>query len=206
MAKGPRYRRPFRRRAEGKTNYHRRMKLLKSKKLRAVIRASNNHIIVQIIESKIGGDKVIISAHSKELVSKFGWNANTGNIPAAYLTGYLAGLKAKKLGIQEAILDLGIIYHKNRVLAAFKGVLDSSGIDISHREEFFPEGLEERIKGTHIENYAKLLKQEDPEKYDRLFSGYLNKDKIDPLNISKNFYTLFEFFGVGNLKILKKIR
>ena len=79
MAKGPRYRRPFRRRAEGKTNYHRRMKLLKSKKLRAVIRASNNHIIVQVIQSKIGGDKVIVSAHSKELTSKYGWNANTGN-------------------------------------------------------------------------------------------------------------------------------
>ena len=61
MAKGPRYRRSFRRRAEGKTNYHRRMKLIKSKKLRAVIRASNNHIIVQIIQSKVGGDKVIVS-------------------------------------------------------------------------------------------------------------------------------------------------
>ena len=61
MAKGPRYRRPFRRRAEGKTNYHKRLKLLKSKKLRAVIRASNNHITVQIVQSKLGGDKIIIS-------------------------------------------------------------------------------------------------------------------------------------------------
>ncbi len=96
MAKGPRYRRPFRRRFEGKTDYHKRLKLLKSRKLRVVIRTSNNHMRVQIVQSKLGGDKVLISAFSKELVSKYGWSANTGNIPAAYLTGYLAGLRAKK--------------------------------------------------------------------------------------------------------------
>ena len=174
MAKGPRYRRPFRRRAEGKTNYHRRMKLLKSKKLRAVIRASNNHIIVQIIQSKIGGDKIIVSAHSKELVSKFGWNANTGNIPAAYLTGFLAGIKAKKQNVQEAILDLGMFLHKNRVLAAFKGVVQS-GIEIPHNEDFFPDNIEEVITGSHIEQYANLLKSENPEKYEQVFSGYLKK-------------------------------
>ena len=85
MARGPRYRRPFRRRAEGKTNYHKRLRLIKSRKLRLVIRASNNHVRVQVVESKIGGDKVLISAFSKELTSKFDWTANTGNIPAAYL-------------------------------------------------------------------------------------------------------------------------
>ena len=84
------------------------MKLLKSKKLRTVIRASSKHITVQIVESKIGGDKIIVSAHSKELTSKFGWNANTGNVPAAYLTGFLAGARAKKQNVEEAILDLGI--------------------------------------------------------------------------------------------------
>ena len=192
MTRGPRYRRSFRRRFEGKTNYHKRLKLLKSRKLRIVIRASNNHMVVQVIESKKGGDKILLSAFSKELTKKYGWNANTGNIPAAFLTGYLAGLKAKKLGIKEAILDLGILYHKNRVLAAFKGFLDSSGIDIPYREEFFPEGLEERIKGIHIENYAKLLKEEDPEKYNRVFSGYINKNKIEPLKISQIFSNTLE--------------
>ena len=184
MAKGPRYRRPYRRRAEGKTNYHRRMKLLKSKKLRAVIRASNNHIIVQIIQSKIGGDKVIVSAHSKELVSKFGWNANTGNIPAAYLTGFLAGTRAKKQNVQEAILDLGIFYHRNRVLAAFKGMLQS-GIEIPYNEAFFPDNIEEIITGSHIEQYANLLKSENPEKYEQVFSGYLKKNNINPQKISQ---------------------
>ncbi len=191
MAKGPRYRRPFRRRAEGKTNYHRRLKLLKSKKLRAVIRASNNHMIVQIIQSKIGGDKVIVYAHSKELVSKFGWNANTGNIPAAYLTGFLAGTRAKKQNVQEAILDLGIFYHRNRVLAAFKGIVQS-GVESPHNEDFFPDNIEEIITGSHIEKYANLLKSENPEKYEQVFSGYLKKNNINPQKISEMVTNTFK--------------
>ncbi len=184
MAQGPRYRRPFRRRAEGKTNYHKRLKLLKSKKLRAVIRASNNHIIVQIIQSNLGGDKVIVSAHSKELTAKFGWNANTGNIPAAYLTGFLAGTRAKKQNVQEAILDLGLFYHRNRVLAAFKGIVNS-GLEIPYNEDFFPVNIEETVNGSHIERYANLLKSEEPEKYEQVFSGYLKKNNVNPLKISK---------------------
>ncbi|MHA1525984.1 MAG: hypothetical protein ACTSQD_03040 [Promethearchaeota archaeon] len=97
MAHGPRYRRSNRRRFEGKTNYNKRFRLLKSKSLRLAIRVSNNHVRIQVIESKKGGDKVLISAFSEELIKKYGWNANTGNIPAAYLTGYLAGVRAKKI-------------------------------------------------------------------------------------------------------------
>lgn len=185
MGKGPRYRRPFRRRIEGKTDYHKRLKLLKSRKLRVVIRSSNNHIRVQIVQSKLGGDEVLISAFSKELVSKYDWVANTGNIPASYLTGYLAGLRAKKASIQDAIFDLGMIYNRNRVLAACKGLLDA-GIEIPYNEEFFPDGIEERINGKHIENYAEMLKSEDPEKYEEIFSGYL-KTKVNPLKISQIF-------------------
>lgn len=186
MARGPKYRRPLRRRAEGKTNYHKRLKLLKSRKLRIVIRASNKHIIVQIVQSKLGGDKVLVSAHSKELTSKYNWKGNTGNMPTAFLTGYLAGLRAKKQNISDGILDLGLFYHRNRVLAAAKGVLES-GIEFPYGESFFQDNLDERIKGTHIENYAKKLKSEDPEKYERIFSEYLNKKKVDPLKISELF-------------------
>ena len=130
--------------------------------------------------------KVLISAFSKELPSKFDWNASTGNVPAAYLTGYLAGTRAKSKNIQEAIFDLGIFYHRNRVLAACKGVIDS-GINIPYREEFFPENLEDRAKGTHIEDYAKTLKSDEPEKYEQVFSGYINKKKINPQKISQLF-------------------
>ncbi len=186
MTKGPKYKRSHRRRHDGKTDYHKRLKLLKSRKLRVVIRASNDHIRVQIVQSKLGGDIVLISAFSKELTSKYGWSANSGNIPAAYLTGYLAGLRAKTKNIQDAIFDLGIFYHRNRVLAACKGIVDT-GMNIPYREEFFPESLEERIKGIHIENYAKNLKSNEPERYEQIFSGYLGKQKLNPLKISQMF-------------------
>lgn len=188
MAKGPRYKRSLRRRNEGKTDYHKRLKLLKSRKLRVAIRASNDHMRVQIIQSKFSGDKVLVSAFSRELTSKFGWNANTGNIPAAYLTGYLAGIRAKAKNIQDAVFDLGVFYHRNRVLAACKGIVDV-GITIPYREEFFPENLGDRIKGTHIEEYAKNLKSAEPEKFEKIFSGYLNKNKVDPQKISQLFST-----------------
>ncbi|MFW9899811.1 MAG: 50S ribosomal protein L18 [Candidatus Thorarchaeota archaeon] len=186
MAKGPRYKRSHRRRNEGKTDYHKRLKLLKSRKLRVVIRASNDHMRVQIVQSKLGGDSILVSAFSKELISKYGWSANSGNVPAAYLTGYLAGLRAKKKKIQDAIFDLGIFYHKNRILAACKGIVDA-GINIPYREEFFPESLEDRIKGTHIENYAKELKSDEPEKYEQIFSGYLGRQKLNPMKIGQMF-------------------
>ncbi len=186
MARGPKYKRSLRRRDEGKTDYHKRLRLLKSRKLRVVVRATNNHMRVQIIQSKLAGDKVLVSAISKELPLKYDWNANTGNVPAAYLTGYLAGTRAKNNNIQEAIFDLGIFYHRNRVLAACKGVIDS-GVNIPYREEFFKENLEDRVKGTHIEDYAKTLKSNDPEKYEHVFSGYINKNKVNPQKISQLF-------------------
>ncbi|MFW9819020.1 MAG: 50S ribosomal protein L18 [Candidatus Thorarchaeota archaeon] len=186
MAKGPKYKRALRRRDEGKTDYHKRLKLLKSRKLRVVVRTTNSHTRVQIVQSKLGGDKVLISAFSKELPLKFDWNANTGNVPAAYLTGYLAGTRAKSKNVQDAIFDLGIFYHRQRVLAACKGVIDS-GINIPHREEFFPENLEDRVKGTHIEDYAKTLKSNEPENYEQVFSGYIKKNKVNPQKISQLF-------------------
>ncbi len=186
MAKGPRHSKPLRRRAEGKTNYHKRLRLLKSKKIRSTIRASNNHIIIQFIQSKFGGDKILIDANSNELKKKYDWNANTGNIPAAYLTGYLAGTRAKNNKIKDAILDLGLFYHQNRVLAAIKGIIDA-GIEIPYREEFFPENLTERINASHIENYAKLLKKEDNEKYQKIFSGYLKKENLNPERLKDVF-------------------
>ncbi len=183
MAKGPTYKLPPRRRREGKTNYHSRKKLVMSKKNRLIIRASNKNIIVQFIKSKFGGDLVLTSAFSKELVKSYGWQLNTGNLPAAYLTGYIAGIRAKKENINDSILDFGLMSHFHRQLAAFKGVLDA-GIEIPHKESFFPQGFEERINGNHIQNYAKLLAVDD-EQYKLKFSNYLKM--IDPLKITSIF-------------------
>ena len=138
---------PFKRRIKKKTDYKKRLALLKSEKTRLVIRKSLSNISIQFINFEPNGDKTIASASSAEL-KKLGWN-KTGNIPAAYLTGLLAGKKAKEKKIEEAILDLGIQTSTkgSRLYAALKGVLDS-GINIPHSEEILPK--EDRIKGKHI--------------------------------------------------------
>ena len=181
MANGPKYRVPFRRRREGKTNYHRRLKLVLSRRNRLIVRSSNKHTIVQVMESVVVGDKLLAQSHSTQLEKEFSWYFNTSNLPSAYLTGYLCGLRAKKAGIEHAILDVGILVHDNRIKAAFKGFIDS-GVEVPHDTEWFGENYEERVVGQHIADYAKLLSKEDSKKYKKLFSATLKK-KGDPTKI-----------------------
>jgi large subunit ribosomal protein L18 len=185
MANGPRYRVPFRRRREGKTNYIRRLKLIRSRRNRLVIRCTLKNTIVQVVDAKITGDIVLSAVHSRQLAKNFGWNYFLGNLPSAYLTGYLCGLEAKKAGVEDAILDVGIIIHSDQVKAAFKGYLDA-GMEVPHEDSWFSEGLAERITGEHIRAYAELLSNEDPEKYKKQFSKTL-KNKADPLKIVDEF-------------------
>ncbi len=172
MGHGPRYRVPWRRRREGKTNYYKRLKLIKSGKPRMVVRKTLNYIIVQFAEARIEGDHIIAAAHSRELVKKYGWKGGTKNTAAAYLTGLLAGYRARLAGIEEAVLDIGLNdpVPGARVFAALKGALDA-GLKIPHSEEILPS--EERIRGEHIASWAEELAKEDPEKYKRQFSRYL---------------------------------
>lgn len=138
---------PFRRRREDKTNYRKRLALLKSKKTRLVIRRSLSNISVQFINFMPEGDQTIAEANSTEL-KKLGW-VRTGNVPASYLTGLLAGKKAKNKKVEEAVLDMGlqISTKGSRIYAALKGVLDS-GIKVPCSEEILPS--EDRIRGKHI--------------------------------------------------------
>ncbi len=182
---GPRYRVSMRRRREGKTNYHARLKLVLSGKLRLVIRASINSVVVQVIEASLKGDKVIASAHSSQL-TKFGWKYNSGNIPSAYLVGYLCGLRAKSKKVQECVLDVGILVHKHRVFSAFKGFLDA-GIGVPHGENIFEKlHLDSRINGMHIKQYAELIKKKSKKEYEKEFSAYI-KNGLDPAKITEDF-------------------
>jgi large subunit ribosomal protein L18 len=161
----------FRRKREGKTNYYKRIRLLSSQKPRLVVRKALKNIIVQLVEYNEKGDRVIASAHSRELIN-YGWNLNRGNMSAAYLTGLLLGLKAKSiLKEPEAILDLGLqeSVKGSRLYAALKGALDA-GLKIPHSEEILPD--EERISGKHITEYMLKLKKEDPNSFKRFFSEY----------------------------------
>ena len=148
MAQGPTYRVKLRRRREGKTNYYRRKRLLLSKRPRLVVRKTNANTIVQVVKASVVGDSTVASAVSSELRSH-GWDANTGNVPAAYLTGLLAGLRAKSRGVKDAILDLGLNppVKGSRVYAALKGAIDA-GLEIPHNPEVFPD--ETRILGEHV--------------------------------------------------------
>jgi large subunit ribosomal protein L18 len=173
MATGPRYRVPFRRRREGKTNYRSRRALVLSRVPRLVIRLTLNHAIIQVIEAEAVGDKVVVSAHSRELAKNYGWLGSCGNIPSAYLTGLLCGFKAMASGVDKAFLDIGLhIPSKGtRLFAALKGVVDA-GVEVPHSEDILPN--EDRISGKHIADYASQLASE-PEVYKQKFSACLSK-------------------------------
>ena len=185
MAHGPRYRVPFRRRREGKTNYHKRLALLKSGKPRLVVRKTLNHHVAQIVVYDPKGDKTLVSAHTRELMRDFGWKGHCGNTPSAYLLGLLIGYKALEKGISEAILDIGL--HPptkgSSIFAILKGAVDA-GLNVSHSEEIYPS--EDRIRGETIAEYAKMLKEEDEEKYRRQFGGYLLKG-LEPEKLPEHF-------------------
>lgn len=149
MAKNTNYVVPYRRKRESKTDYQKRLELLKSRKPRLVVRKSNKHMRVQVIEYREEGDEVIADAVSKEL-SSLGWEKAPSNMPAAYLTGYLCGKRAVDENIEEAITDTGlqVVEPSSRVFAAVKGAVDA-GIDVSADEGSF--GDQSRISGEHID-------------------------------------------------------
>jgi len=183
MAKKANYRVKLRRRREGKTDYQARKALVTSRKTRLVTRASNKNIEVQLIIAKPHGDEVLASANSRELIKYYGWRAPTGNIHAAYRTGLLAGLKAKKAGIKEAILDIGLVSPTkgSKIFAVLSGVVDA-GVEVPHSEEKI---VKERMKGEHIAKYAKSLGV-GSEEYTAKFSQYTAQG-VAPEKISEHF-------------------
>lgn len=184
MVKKSSYNMPYRRRREGKTDYKIRKRLVLSDAPRFVVRPTNKNITVQLVEAYTKGDKVTASAHSNELSKKYGWKGSCGNLPAAYLTGLLAGLRATKKDIKKAVLDIGTrrSVKGTRVYAALKGGVDA-GLKIPHSESILP--AEKRVEGAHIAEYAKQLSTEQ-EIYKRRFSSYL-ANKLKPEDTSIHF-------------------
>lgn len=148
---------PPRRRRRGLTDYRKRLKLVKSGLPRLVVRKTNRYVIVQVVRSKMGGDETLVTVTSKRLAD-YGWRAGFKNTPAAYLTGLLAGLLAKKRGVERAIADIGL--HRAvkgaKVFAAVKGFVDA-GVQVPVGEEILPG--EDRIMGRHISEYYNRLRE-----------------------------------------------
>ena len=147
---GTRRRSIFRRRLSGQTDYHRRLKLLRGKKARAVVRVSNTRVTCQMVNWS-AGDVVVASVTGTDLSKKYDWPADFSqkSIPACYLAGYALGKEAIAKGCTDAVLDIGLAGSTpgGRVFSALKGMIDA-GMEIPHKDEILPE--DDRLNGEHI--------------------------------------------------------
>jgi len=182
LAKGPRYRVPYRRRREAKTDYRARRILATSGTPRFVVRPSSRNITIQLVTSKVVGDYILTQANSGEL-DGYGWLGGKKNTPAAYLLGLMAGLRAVKAGIGRANLDLGLARPSrgSRVFAAVKGALDA-GLEVPCDSDVLPGPG--RMEGGAISEYARGM--EDPSEYERMFSGYIRRG-LRPQGLQDHF-------------------
>jgi large subunit ribosomal protein L18 len=140
------YSKILRRLREEKTNYKKRGTMLTGKRDFITVNITNQNTQVQILTPGMTGDKVIASAHSRYLLEK-GWKGSRKSVPAAYLTGYLAGKKALGQGAKDAIMYTGTRRYTQRVAAALKGIVDA-GVKVPADEKTFPPN--ERINGEHL--------------------------------------------------------
>ncbi len=146
------------RRRENKTNYNKRLILLKGESPRLVIRKTNRNIILQIIESIHAQDKVLHSFNTKDLL-KLGWSetkkGSLKSLGAAYIGGMVLGNKAKDLK-DRLVVDTGLIPSTkgSRIYAAIKGVSDS-GIKINYDKEMAPS--KERIEAENTKMINDIL-------------------------------------------------
>jgi large subunit ribosomal protein L18 len=147
---------PFRRKREKKTNYKKRLRLLKSKTPRLVIRATKNNICAQVTLFDYTGDKIVCSVTGKAL-DKAGYTFNKGNTCAGYLIGLMIGKMAQEKKIKETVVDFGLqtVIKKSRLFAVVKGAIEA-GLQINCDEACFPD--EARITGKHIVDYASKAK------------------------------------------------
>ncbi|MEW5997069.1 MAG: 50S ribosomal protein L18 [Candidatus Micrarchaeota archaeon] len=178
-AKGPSYESAFRRRRENRTNFAKRLALVKGGLTRMVVRKGSTSLVIQFVEYTPSGDRVLAGISSSAL-KKFGW-APRANVPTAYLAGLHAGRLAGKKGIKEFVLDMGLgAPVRNSIpFAAQKGAIDS-GLSSPHGEGLAEEA---RLSGAHIEEYAKSLSDAE---YKRVFSSYL-KEGFGPREFVSRF-------------------
>ena len=110
-----------RRRQEQKTDYGKRLKLLKSGKPRVVFRKTNKYVIGQYVTSSEAQDKIELGVSSKNLI-KYGWpesaKGSLKSITASYLTGLLIGKQILSKKLEMPIVDLGMLRtsHKTKPL------------------------------------------------------------------------------------------
>jgi len=80
-------------------------------------------------------------------------------MPAAYLTGLLAGTRAIENGVEEAVLDIGLntATPGSKVFAIQEGAIDA-GLEIPHNDSVLADWS--RTRGEHVAAYAEQLDEE----------------------------------------------
>ncbi|HIG98060.1 TPA: 50S ribosomal protein L18 [Candidatus Woesearchaeota archaeon] len=143
---------PFARKLSGRTNYKRRLALIKSGMPRIVVRKTLTRIILQVVDFDTAGDRVRVTITS-DVLKKLGWKHSCKNIPAAYLAGMLAGKAAVAANIVRAVPDLGFqtVTRGGKVFAALLGARDA-GLDVPVSVEITKQ--REAISGARIAAYA----------------------------------------------------
>jgi len=143
-----RYIMPLKRRRLKKTDYRKRLGLIKGGIPRAVIRRSIKNMKVDIAEYAVNGDRIVAHGSTIEL-KKFGWKSPTGNTPSSYLAGYLVGIRAKKKGIKKVIVDLGRqkVVKGGKLMASVQGIVDA-GVKVPVDKKFLPH--KDRLAGKHL--------------------------------------------------------
>ena len=174
----------FRRRREGKTDYRKRRGMIFGRTPFLAVRISGRYIYAQILKPAPQGDLTLCSASSRNL-TKFGWKGSAKNLPSAFLTGYHLGRIAKGKKVSDVILYSGVgrFVHGSRIASVIKGAKEA-GLDISVGENVLPE--DDRVKGQHVEEYAKKLETEDKQKFDKTFSRII-ANGANPINYSSDF-------------------
>lgn len=159
----------LRRRREGLTDYRARKKAISSLRPLLVIRVSNKNVSAQFVKPTVKGDVVLSASSSKDL-AKAGWHGSSKSVPACYLVGLIAGKKALKSGVKEAVAYNGLVpfISGSRTAALLKGVVDA-GVAVPVGEEAFPD--DERMSGKHIAGYASKLAAQDKDAFARAFGG-----------------------------------
>ncbi len=138
-ATSPIFKVAFRRRREGRTNFAKRLALVKSGKPRMVVRRSNTGIVVQFIEFDPKGDRTLLTVNGRHLAKQYQWQSKR-NVWTAYLAGLMAGKLAHKKGVTDFVLDIGMYTpSKGSILfAALKGAADA-GLKTPFDKEKVPE-------------------------------------------------------------------
>jgi large subunit ribosomal protein L18 len=171
----------LRRNRENRTNYRKRAAMLLGRQCFVSITVSNQNVKAQVLKPSAQGDTVVSATSSKELV-KFGWKGSMKSIPSSYLTGLVLGIKTLGEGITSLILYTGKGSFTTRVAACLKGMIDA-GLRIPVSEVSLPN--KERLTGSHVAQYAALLKQ-DGDRYRSQFS-FLLKNGFLPENYPNYF-------------------